>query len=112
MQEYIIALQGISYSDWVKLKAGIDRTFEMQKREFEKNLKLANTDHVKKIIQSGKVMEGVSVEKLSKLTGIPKSTLYQRFSVPEDIRLGELREILKVLKIPEEEKERIGREVI
>lgn len=57
-------------------------------------------------------MEGVSVEKLSKLTGIPKSTLYQRFSVPEDIRLGELREILKVLKIPEEEKERIGREVI
>lgn len=31
MQEYIIALQGISYSDWVKLKAGIDRTFEMQK---------------------------------------------------------------------------------
>lgn len=29
------------------------------------------------IIQSGKVMEGVSVEKLSKLTGIPKSTLYQ-----------------------------------
>lgn len=64
------------------------------------------------IIQSGKVMEDVSVEKLSKLTGIPKSTLYQRFSVPEDIRLGELREILKVLKIPEEEKERIGREVI
>lgn len=64
------------------------------------------------IIQSEKVMEGVSVEKLSKLTGIPKSTLYQRFSVPEDIRLGELREILKVLKIPEEEKERIGREVI
>lgn len=52
MQEYIIALQGISYSDWVKLKAGIDRTFEMQKREFEKNLKLANTDHVKKIIHS------------------------------------------------------------
>ncbi len=40
MQEYIIALQGISYSDWVKLKAGIDRTFEMQKREFEKNLKV------------------------------------------------------------------------
>lgn len=64
------------------------------------------------IIQSGKVMESVSVEKLSKLTGIPKSTLYQRFGVPEDIRLGELREILKVLKIPEEEKERIGREVI
>lgn len=64
------------------------------------------------IIQSGKVMEGGSVEKLSKLTGISKSTLYQRFSVPEDIRLGELREILKVLKIPEEEKERIGREVI
>ena len=64
------------------------------------------------IIQSGKTMEDINMGKLSKLTGIPKSTLYQRFSVPEDIRLGELREILKVLKIPEEEKERIGREVI
>lgn len=64
------------------------------------------------IIQSGKVMEGVSVEKLSKLTGIPKSTLYQRLSEPEDMRIGELREILRVLKITELEKERIGREVI
>ena len=50
--------------------------------------------------------------KLSKLTGIPMSTLYQRFGMPEDIRLGELREILRVLKISESEKERIGREVI
>lgn len=64
------------------------------------------------IIQSGKTMEDISVQKLSKLTGIPMSTLYQRFGMPEDIRLGELREILRVLKISESEKERIGREVI
>ncbi|RGD82145.1 hypothetical protein DWY35_12065 [Ruminococcus sp. AF25-13] len=64
------------------------------------------------IIQSGKTMEDINMGKLSKLTGIPMSTLYQRFGMPEDIRLGELREILRVLKISESEKERIGREVI
>ena len=64
------------------------------------------------IIQSGKTMEDINMGKLSKLTGIPMSTLSQRFGMPEDIRLGELREILRVLKISESEKERIGREVI
>ena len=64
------------------------------------------------IIQSGKTMEDINMGKLSKLTGITMSTLYQRFGMPEDIRLGELREILRVLKISESEKERIGREVI
>lgn len=64
------------------------------------------------IIQSGKTMEDINMGKLSKLTGILMSTLYQRFGMPEDIRLGELREILRVLKISESEKERIGREVI
>lgn len=64
------------------------------------------------IIQSGKTMEDINMVKLSKLTGIPMSTLYQRLNTPEDIRIGELREILRVLKIPETEKERIGREVI
>ena len=39
------------------------------------------------IIQAGKTMEDINVKKMSKLTGIPQSTLYQ-------------------------EKERIGREVI
>ena len=64
------------------------------------------------IIESGKTMTAIDTQKLSKLTGIPPSTLYQRFGMPEDIRLGELREILRVLKISESEKERIGREVI
>lgn len=57
-------------------------------------------------------MEDISVQKLAKLTGISQSTLYQRLGTPEDMRIGELREILRVLKITESEKERIGREVI
>lgn len=61
------------------------------------------------IIQSGKEMEDISVQKLAKLTGISQSTLYQRLSEPEDMRIGELRDILRVLKITELEKERIGR---
>lgn len=52
MKEYIKALQGISYSDWVKLKTGIDGAFELQKREAEEGLILASEDEVKKIIRS------------------------------------------------------------
>ena len=52
MKEYIKALQGISYSDWVKLKIGIDGAFELQKREAEEGLTLASGDEVKKIIRS------------------------------------------------------------
>lgn len=64
------------------------------------------------IIQSGKTMEDINMGKLSKLTGIPMSTLYQRLSQPDNIRISELREILRVLKITDEEKAKIGREVI
>lgn len=37
MDKYLKALNGISYSDWIKLKSGVDRKFEMQKGEFEKS---------------------------------------------------------------------------
>ena len=49
------------------------------------------------IIESGKTMTAIDTQKLSKLTGI---------------RISELREILRVLKITDEEKAKIGREVI
>ena len=57
-------------------------------------------------------MAAIDTQKLSKLTGIPPSTLYQRLSQPDNIRISELREILRVLKITDEEKAKIGREVI
>ena len=52
MQEYIEALKDISYLEWIKLREGVNRAFEMQKGEFEKTLKLANTDNVEHIIRS------------------------------------------------------------
>jgi len=52
MEKYIEALKDISYSDWIKLRTGMDRAFEHQKGEFENNLKLASTETVKNIIQS------------------------------------------------------------
>ena len=64
------------------------------------------------IIETGKTMTAIDTQKLSKLTGIPPSTLYQRLSQPDNIRISELREILRVLKITDEEKAKIGREVI
>lgn len=35
MEKYIAALQGISYSDWIKLLEGINGAFDAQKGEFE-----------------------------------------------------------------------------
>ena len=35
MEKYITALQGISYSDWIKLLEGINGAFDAQKGEFE-----------------------------------------------------------------------------
>lgn len=52
MEEYLKALEGITYSEWIRLRTGIDRTFEQQKGEFEKHLKLANSDLPMNIIRS------------------------------------------------------------
>lgn len=46
------ALEGITYPEWVKLKIGMDRYFDQEKGESEKNLKLANVKSVEKLIQS------------------------------------------------------------
>ena len=51
MTDYIKALEGITYSDWVKLKIGMERAFEYQKGEFERKLKFANVDVVKDTIR-------------------------------------------------------------
>lgn len=59
MEEYIKALKGISYVEWLRLRMALDRAFEYQKGESEKQLKLANTDVVKQIIrtQFGQTMD-------------------------------------------------------
>lgn len=52
MDEYIEALKGISYPEWIKLKTAIDRVFEKEKSELEQKLKFADVDIAKRIIQS------------------------------------------------------------
>ena len=52
MEKYIEALKRISYADWKKLRMAMDRAFAHQKGESEKQLKLADTDIVKRIIQA------------------------------------------------------------
>ena len=52
MNQYLKALQGITYPEWVKLRTGIDRAFEHQRRESEKTLKFTDNKIVNSIIQS------------------------------------------------------------
>lgn len=75
-----------------------------------KNIRVLTTQQIAEAY--GTDSRVIDTQKLSKLTGIPPSTLYQRLSQPDNIRISELREILRVLKITDEEKAKIGREVI
>ena len=52
MEKFLREIEGISYPEWIKLRTGIDRAFEYQKGESERQLKLANIDVVKQIIQT------------------------------------------------------------
>lgn len=51
-EKYLESLHGISYLEWTKVKMVIDEAFRCQKSEFEKGLKLADSEKVKKITQS------------------------------------------------------------
>jgi len=61
-------------------------------------------------IRNALILQGIGVQKLSKLTGIPESTLYEKIRCPEKLTFRESRIIFRVLKYTDEEKERIARE--
>ena len=63
-------------------------------------------------IKNAQELQGMNVGKLSKLTGIPVSTLYYKMRNPTEFNLGELRTIFRVLRYKDEEKERLAREAI
>ena len=63
-------------------------------------------------IKNAQEIQGITVSKLSKSTGIPESTLYAKIRDPSCFTIRELRLVFKVLRYPVEEKERIGRETI
>lgn len=52
MDKYIQSLKGISYSEWIKLKTAVDRSFEQKIGEFKKEIKLSDHEDVEKIIRS------------------------------------------------------------
>lgn len=52
MNEYLQALKGISYPEWIKVKIAMDGAFERQKRELEKELKFSNVEDAERVIRS------------------------------------------------------------
>lgn len=52
MKEYIEALQGITFEEWIKLRIAIDRRFNQKIGEFKKELKLSDSKIVEDIIHS------------------------------------------------------------
>lgn len=43
-EDVIKALDGVSYSEWKKIRYIMDNAFEAKKRELERDLKLSNND--------------------------------------------------------------------
>lgn len=52
VKEYIEALQGITFEEWIKLRTAIDRRFDQKIGEFKKELKLSESKIVEDIIHS------------------------------------------------------------
>ncbi|MEG1180293.1 MAG: hypothetical protein RSD42_07800 [Oscillospiraceae bacterium] len=50
--ELAIRLKGITYSDWLKVRTIIDKSFEMQKRELENSLQLSDSEQLQKATRS------------------------------------------------------------
>lgn len=42
LSEYIEALDGITYPQWVKLREGIDMQFDSSRRELEKDMQISS----------------------------------------------------------------------
>lgn len=42
LSEYIEALDGIAYLQWVKLREGIDMQFDFSRRELEKDMQISS----------------------------------------------------------------------
>lgn len=63
-------------------------------------------------IKNAQEIQGINVQKLAKLTGMPRSTMYYKIQHPENFTVGELRAVFKTLRYKGEEKERIAREAI
>ena len=47
LSEYIEALDGITYPQWVKLRTGIDMQFDFSRRELEKDMQVSSGETAK-----------------------------------------------------------------
>lgn len=52
MNEYLKALEGISYSEWTRLKTAVDRSFDMKLKELETDIKMPDADQIRKLMDS------------------------------------------------------------
>lgn len=50
-KKYLVALEGITYREWIKLKIAVDRQFDMKRKELDATIQL-DTEKVSYIIRS------------------------------------------------------------
>lgn len=67
---------------------------------------------LKGAIENRLAIVNMTKPELAKKTGIPESSLYSKIRNPSKFNLADLRKVFVVLRMPEEEKERLARESI
>lgn len=50
MKQYIKSLEGITYSQWIKVRFAVDKSFDRKIGELKKDLELSDTKNVEEII--------------------------------------------------------------
>lgn len=81
-------------------------------RSLVKNIPEEQNDILRGSIKNLMEIRRTNIQGLVKKTGIKRSTLYSRIQDPGKFTLRELRDLYKALQVPDEEKERLGREAM
>lgn len=81
-------------------------------RSLVKNIPEEQNDILRGSIKNLMEIRRTDIPGLAKKTGIKRSTLYSKIRDPDKLTLRELRGLYKALQVPDEEKERLGREAM
>ena len=79
----------------------------LSKSETEKN-----DDVIRGVLRGGMEMQNLNASTLASITGIGRTTLYDRLQNPKSATIGEVGDICKKLKLPEEMKQMLREAII
>ncbi|MDO4285562.1 MAG: hypothetical protein Q4C60_09545 [Eubacteriales bacterium] len=62
-----------------------------------------NKDRTRAVVTSVMAYQAIDYDKVSRMTGIPRSTFFLRMSNPDAMKMDEFRRLIKALKLTDEQ---------